>query len=70
MLRDVLARARQINRPLLAAQAERDLARLLRRQKRTAEARTAARAAREGFAALGAIYEVGRVDGLLRELEG
>jgi tetratricopeptide (TPR) repeat protein len=68
MLRDVVLRAKQIARPLLVAQGERDLARLLQRQKRGSEAASVARRARAGFASLGAVLEVGRIEGLLREI--
>ena len=68
MLRDVVLRARQLARPLLAAQAERDLARMLHRQKRHSEGREMARYARERFAQLGAVFEVARLDGLLRDM--
>jgi tetratricopeptide (TPR) repeat protein len=70
MLRDVIERARGIGRPLLAAQAERDLARLLHRQERDAEAIKLARDARRKFLALGAVSQVGRLDFLLRDLDG
>src|SRR5256885_12218607 len=39
LLRDVIMRARRLNRPLIGAEAERDLARLLHRSERTGEAR-------------------------------
>jgi tetratricopeptide (TPR) repeat protein len=66
MLRGVLERAWGICQPLLAAQAQRDLARLLHRQKRYSEAKEAALAARKRFVALGAVSEIGRLDDLLR----
>ena len=69
MLRDVIARGRKLNQPLLTAKAERDLARLLHRQKRDDEAREVAGRARERFEGLGAVFEVRRLDTLLREME-
>jgi tetratricopeptide (TPR) repeat protein len=68
MLRDVLARARDLDRPFLLAETERDLARLLFRSARRAEAARHARHAREGFRALGALCEMDRLDLLLREV--
>jgi len=68
MLRDVIARARKLDQSLLTAQAERDLARVLHRQERDAEAGEVARRARDRFESLGAASEVRRLDGFLREL--
>lgn len=60
--RDVLVRAEVHERPLLAANAGRDLAALLADQQRTSEARIAATTAREYFSLLGAAAEVRRLD--------
>jgi tetratricopeptide (TPR) repeat protein len=68
ILRDVANRARQIGQALLVAQAERDLARLLHRQKFDYEASLLARQARQRFATLGAVAEVGRLDRMLQEM--
>ncbi|MBI4501861.1 MAG: tetratricopeptide repeat protein [Gemmatimonadetes bacterium] len=68
ILRDVIARARALDRPFLLAEAERDLARLLHRSRRDDEARRHARHARERFRGLGAVCEVHRLDLLLREM--
>jgi tetratricopeptide (TPR) repeat protein len=69
MLRDVIGRAERLNRPLLAARAERDLARLLLRRKQTpGAARDLALRARSRFNGLGAVVEVRRLDGLLSEI--
>jgi len=65
MLRDVTARATTLERPLLAAQARRDLSRLLHRQGREEEAQEAARRARDGFEKLGAVTEVERLEKFL-----
>jgi len=64
-LRDVIERAEALERPLLAAEAGRDLARLLLASRRTAEAREWARTARARFWALGAEAEVAALDKLL-----
>lgn len=68
MLRDVIGRGRKLNQALLTAKAERDLARLLHRQLRDDEAAELAHRARDRFQVLGALNEVRRLDGLLREL--
>lgn len=68
MLRDVIERATALNRPLLVAQAERDLARLLHRQGRDEQAAALADRARERFESLGAVVEVRRLAALLTEL--
>jgi tetratricopeptide (TPR) repeat protein len=57
-LRDVIARAEALGKPQLVAAATADLARLLRRAGRPAEARTAARGAQAIFTALGAEGEL------------
>ncbi|MBI4499971.1 MAG: tetratricopeptide repeat protein [Gemmatimonadetes bacterium] len=67
-LRDVIGRATKLNRPLLAAQAERDLARLLHDRQRDREAEDLARRARSRFETLGAVVEVRRLDELLTEI--
>ena len=68
MLREVISRAMTLHRPLLAAQAERDLARIVRAQRRDHEAAELARSARERFERLGAAAEVQRLDALLTQL--
>ena len=68
MMRDVITRGRKLDQPRLIAKAERDLARFLHRQKRDDEAGEAARRAQDRFRALGAVLEVQRLDGLLREI--
>lgn len=68
MLREVLVRARRLSRPLLAAEAERDLARLLHRVGRTEEARELAQRARQQFQAMGANPEVRRLVALQAEM--
>jgi tetratricopeptide (TPR) repeat protein len=65
MFLDVVARAEAHERPLLAAQAERDLARALIRNGRAAEAREYARRARVRFKQLGAEAEVAKLDKLI-----
>ncbi len=67
-LRDVVARAANLHRPRLAAQAERDLCRLLHRQARNDEAEELALSARDRFEKLGAVIEVRRLEELLAEL--
>jgi hypothetical protein len=62
MLRDVIATAYDLDRPLLAADATRDLAFLLRRSGRGSEAREAAQAARVLYSQLGAEAEIRRLD--------
>jgi len=61
-LRDVIARAYDLDRPLLVADATRDLAFLLRKSGRAGEAREAAQAARVLFSQLGAEAEVRKLD--------
>lgn len=63
-LRNVIDRAEALGRPLLAALAERDLARLLHRLERTSEARELVRRARVRFKQLGAEAEVRHLDQL------
>jgi len=65
LLREVVERAESLERPHLAAQAERDLARLLMRLGRTGEARELARKARVRFGRLGAAAEVQKLDDFL-----
>ncbi|HXM38564.1 MAG TPA: tetratricopeptide repeat protein [Gemmatimonadales bacterium] len=75
-LREVMARAELHDRPQLLADATRDFAILLHRMQRTAEAQTAARAARAMFARLGAEGEIRNLaaqnwdDGFAAELRG
>lgn len=69
ILRDVVDRADGLRRPLLSAQAQRDLARLLYRLGRVRESADLARRARAGFQQLGAADEVSHLDELLRTLE-
>ena len=64
-LRDVVSRAEQRQRPLLAAQAERDLARLLYHLSRLDEAAELARTARVRFSELGAEAEARALDDLI-----
>jgi len=68
-LRDVIARATSLSRPRLAAQAQRDLARLLHRQGRDDEAEGYARRARDAYEKLGAVIEVRRLEELLTQLK-
>jgi len=68
MLYEVIGRATTVNRPLLVAQAERDLANLLHRLARDEHAATLAGRARKRFEFLGAIAEVHRLDELLTHL--
>lgn len=65
MLRDVIGEAEHYGRPLLAANAGRDLAQLLAEQGRWDETRDVARTARAQFNQLGAVAEVKALDGLL-----
>jgi len=62
MLRDVIASAYDLDRPLLAADATRDLASLLRKSGRAGEGREAAQAARVLFNQLGAEAEIRKLD--------
>ena len=64
MLRAVIARATEHDRPLLVATAQRDLAGLLHRTGDRAGATTMARAARAAFGRLGAKAEVAKLDAL------
>ena len=65
--RDVGTRAQEHSRPLLAAEAERDLALLLAECDRHDEARELARTARRRFVELGAEAEARRLDELVAE---
>lgn len=62
ILKAVISDAERLNRPLLAADASRDLADVLRRSGREAEAQEAARAARVLFSQLGADAEMRKLD--------
>jgi tetratricopeptide (TPR) repeat protein len=68
-LLDVLERAEILGRPLLAAQAERDLAHVAHRSGRLDEARDLALSARARFLALGAVAEASKLSELLPEEE-
>lgn len=65
-LRDVIERAERYARPLLTAQGERDLARLLQKLGRRDEASDFARRARARFKQLGAEAEMRNLDQLNR----
>lgn len=65
LLTDVIQRATEHHRPLLAATAQRDLAQLFDRLARTHEARTMAEQARATFDRLGARVQVERIDAFL-----
>ena len=67
MLHDVIHRASQHDRPLLVANALRDLAHALAREGRVEEAKKRAHAARVTFERLGAKVEVDRLDALLHD---
>ncbi len=67
MFRDLIERAEELQRPLLAARVERDLAQLLMRTDRAAEGKEIARTARVRFKALGAVAEVRALDRLLND---
>jgi hypothetical protein len=67
MLRDVILRAGEHDRPLLVASAQRDLAHLLAREGQFAEARKLALEARATFQRLGAKVEIDKLDVLLRD---
>jgi len=69
VLRDVLVRAERLERPLLAACAGRDLARLLARCHHPQDAAEVAASARETFATLGAERQVEQMDQLLAALD-
>lgn len=62
---DLIERAKSFPRPLLVAQTERDLARMLYKRGQVQEAVVVARSAREGFAALGVRVEVAKLDALI-----
>lgn len=70
ILRSVIDRAEAFDRPLLAAQAERDLAKLYQRVGRASEAAELVRRARVRFKQLGAEVEVRRLDALTAALAG
>lgn len=61
LLREVIDQAAALERPLLAAEASRDLAFLLQRSGRETEAREAARTAQAIFTRMGAEYELRRM---------
>ncbi len=65
VLRDVIERAEERGRPLLVAQAERDLARLTQKVGRVEEASVLARSARDRFDTLGAEAEARKLEDLL-----
>jgi tetratricopeptide (TPR) repeat protein len=67
LFKDVILRAEHLNRPVLAAQAERDLAHLLRRLRRDDEAKEHARQARVRFEHVGAAAQVEKLDKFLSE---
>jgi hypothetical protein len=67
LLYEVIGRATTVNRPLLLARAERDLARLLHGQGRDEQAGILADRARERFENVGATVEVRRLEELLAE---
>jgi len=62
MLREVIGQAERLNRPLLAADASRDLAHVFLSSGQEADAQEAARSARVLFSQLGAEAEVRRLD--------
>jgi len=68
MLYEVIGRAATVNRPLLLAKAERDLAGLLHREQRDEQASALAGKARDRFEKLGATVEVRRLDDLMAEV--
>lgn len=70
MLLQVIARAEEHTRPVLAGQAERDLAQVLHTQGRGGEALEFARKARVRFLELGAEAEVAKLDEFLAAAEG
>ena len=65
MLQDVIARANTLDRTLLAAQSERDLARVLHEEREDAEAQDIARRARSRFEQLGSDAQIRRLDEFL-----
>jgi len=62
---DVIERATSFPRPLLVAQAQRDLARMLYKRGQVTEAVAVARSARDGFATLGVRIEVAKLDAMI-----
>jgi tetratricopeptide (TPR) repeat protein len=70
VLENVIARAEELRRPLLAALAERDLARLQHRRGLNGEAGDLARRARARFQQMGAEREVWKLDDLISRLSG
>lgn len=68
ILRDVIRRARESERPKMVADAERDLAQLLAELGRTGEAAEAAREARVIYSEYGAEAEVRKLDELIQQL--
>src|SRR5206468_10088937 len=67
LLRDVIARATEHERPLLVATAQRDLAHLLAREGEAAVAKKLAQTARTTFQQLGAKVEITKLDALLAD---
>jgi len=67
MLRGVIERAREHERPLLVAMAQRDLAHLLAREGEVAAAKKLAKTARATFKQLGAKVEITKLGGLLTD---
>jgi len=67
MLSEVIERAVKHERPLLVANAQRDLAHTLAREGQVEAAKGVARAAREAFERLGASREVEKLEMLLHE---
>jgi tetratricopeptide (TPR) repeat protein len=65
LLRQVIDRATDLERPLLLATAQRDLARILTRDSDPVVARRMAQAARAGFERLGATKEIEKLDALI-----
>ncbi len=69
LLNEAIERSDRHRRPLLGAQARRDLARLMHRLGRGAEARELARTARASFSALGARVEAEALDKMIDDLD-
>ncbi len=67
--RDVTVRARQLERPLLLASAQRDLARLLMDRGCVEDAASIARTALDEFTRMGAVVEVRRLEALIASAE-
>jgi tetratricopeptide (TPR) repeat protein len=67
MLRQVIARATEHERPLLVAMAQRDLAQLLARDGKVAAAKKVAHTARATFERLGATVEIEKLDASLQD---